>query len=48
MEVNIGSLKIHINFVTITFNKRREQMDKLIFKTPSFDVMEDVKKRFGV
>ena len=23
-------------------------MDKLIFKTPSFDVMEDVKKRFGV
>ena len=23
-------------------------MDKLIFKTPSFDLMEDVKKRFGV
>ena len=23
-------------------------MDKLILKTPSFDLMEDVKKRFGV
>jgi len=23
-------------------------MDKLIFGTPSFDLMEDVKKRFGV
>jgi hypothetical protein len=23
-------------------------MDKLIFKTPSFDLMEDVKKKFGV
>ena len=23
-------------------------MHKLIFKTPSFDLMEDVKKRFGV
>ena len=23
-------------------------MDKLIFKTPSFDLMVDVKKRFGV
>ncbi len=23
-------------------------MSKLIFKTPSFDLMEDVKKRFGV
>ena len=23
-------------------------MNKLIFKTPSFDLMEDVKKRFGV
>ena len=23
-------------------------MDKIIFKTPSFDLMEDVKKRFGV
>ena len=23
-------------------------MDKLIFKTPSFDLIEDVKKRFGV
>ena len=25
-----------------------EQMYKLILKTPSFDLMEDVKKRFGV
>ena len=23
-------------------------MDKIIFKTPSFDLMEDVKKKFGV
>ena len=23
-------------------------MDKLLFKTPSFDLMEDVKKKFGV
>ena len=23
-------------------------MDRLIFKTPSFDLMEDVKKKFGV
>ena len=28
--------------------KWEEQMSKLIFKTPSFDLMKDVKKKFGV
>lgn len=41
-------MTIMSNMLNIKTKKGESIMDKLIFKTPSFDLMEDVKKRFGV